>query len=90
MPKKYSAEFKTEVVLKTIQEDRLIKDVAEAYGVHPVTVSNWRSEFFENAEKAFSTDKEIKKKDRKIEELKQERDDEKLRRKMVEGFLSES
>lgn len=90
MPKTWSAEFKTEVVLKAIKEDRLIKDVAEAYGAGSVTVSNWRSEFFENAEKAFSTDKEIKVKDRKNVELNQEAGHGKLWRNKARGILYES
>lgn len=90
MPKSYSAELKKEVVLKTIQSDRPNKEIAEAYGVHEVTVSKWRTEFFENAEKAFSASKEVQEKEERIQELEQELDDEKLRRKMLQGFLAES
>lgn len=49
MPKgsPYSKERKIEAVKRSYQDDVTVKEVAEKLGIHPNTLSGWRSEFDE-------------------------------------------
>ena len=50
--KKYSSEFKFQVVLESIKSDN-VSQVARAHGVGANQVSEWRSQFFEKGMKVF-------------------------------------
>jgi transposase-like protein len=43
MSKTYSPEFKLQVVLEALTSNRTDAEIARAYEVHPVTLSNWKS-----------------------------------------------
>jgi len=49
----YSAEFKTKVVLEVLQEESTVNEIAARYGISPVMVSRWKSEFLERASEVF-------------------------------------
>lgn len=70
----YSAEFKTKVVLEVLREENTINEIATAYGVSPVVVSRWKSEFLERATDVFKrgmtdADKELAREQQKTERL---------------------
>ena len=55
-PKKrkvYSAVFKAKVGLEAIREGQTINQIAQAYGVHPVQVSQWKKEIQEQGGRLF-------------------------------------
>jgi len=66
MSKTYSPEFKLQVVLEALQSDRTDAEIARAYDVHPVTLSNWKKKLKDNGAKAFGGDNELKEKEKKI------------------------
>jgi transposase-like protein len=52
--RKFSAAFKTKVVLEVLKERHSISELAQQFEVHPNQLSAWKKEFLENAEKALS------------------------------------
>lgn len=71
--RKFSAAFKTQVVIEALKERETIEQIARKYELHPNQITSWKKAFLENAAIVF-TDK-----DRQSEEQKQkETDTEKL------------
>ena len=68
--RKFTAKFKTQVVLEAIKERQTLSELAERFKLHPNQVTTWKKEFLNNAEEAFA--KKSSKKDtteKEIEEL---------------------
>ena len=72
MPKRrkdYTATFKFQLVVETLQHQGADSEVARAYGVHPVTLSKWKARFFDQGPEIFSTRDQVKHYERRIAEL---------------------
>ena len=63
---KYSADFKTKVVLELLEGDLTLNQVSTKYTVPPKSVRNWKKSFLENAYLAFNIDKEAMKNREKL------------------------
>jgi transposase len=55
--RKFSAEFKTKVVIEALKERNTIEELAKKYELHPVQISQWKASFLENASSAFDKEK---------------------------------
>lgn len=58
--RKFSASFKTKVVLECLSERYSIQELARKHELHPNQISQWKTQFLANAESVFekgSTDK---------------------------------
>ena len=51
--KRYSAAFKAKVALEAAKQTRTIAELAKAYQVHPVQISQWRKQLLDGAESLF-------------------------------------
>ncbi len=51
---RYTPEFKAEVVLRALRANESLKGLAEEYGISPVMLSRWKSEFVERAPAVFT------------------------------------
>ena len=51
--KVYSPGFKARVGLEALREGQTINQIAQAHGVHPVQVSQWKKEIQEQASRLF-------------------------------------
>ena len=61
MPKKkYTAEFKTKVILTIIQRDKEFNAICADFNLNPSMVRKWKQEFLQNAHRAFNSDSEQK------------------------------
>ena len=61
MPKKkYTAEFKTKVILTIIQGDKEFNAICADFNLNPSMVRKWKQEFLQNAHRAFDSDSEQK------------------------------
>lgn len=61
MPKKkYTAEFKTKVILTIIQGDKEFNAICADFNLNPSMVRKWKQEFLQNAHRAFNSDSEQK------------------------------
>jgi putative transposase len=70
----YSAEFKSKVVLEVIQGTYTINEIAAKYGINPVVIGRWKSEFLERAAEIFKkgpseAEKELEEKNIHVAEL---------------------
>ncbi|MFI2859368.1 IS3 family transposase [Paenibacillus sp. JSM ZJ436] len=73
---RYTAEFKTKVVLEVLREEQTVNEIAAKYELSPVMISRWKSEFLERAntvfeKKASEVDKMKKEYESKQEHLEQ-------------------
>lgn len=85
--RKFTAKFKTQVVLEAIKERHTLSELAERFELHPNQITTWKKEFLNNAEVAFT--KKSSKKDSTKEEI--ERLYQKIGRLEVEkDFLKKS
>jgi len=68
--RKFTTSFKTQVVLEALKERSTIQELANKFELSPVQISQWKKEFLENAEKAFSGDSAAEdSKEKEIDEL---------------------
>lgn len=51
--RKFSAAFKTKVVLEALKERETIQQLASKFELHPNQISQWKSEFLSKAEDVF-------------------------------------
>ncbi len=49
----HPAEFKAKIALEAIRGAKTINEIAQDYGVHPVTVSQWKKEMQDHAKSIF-------------------------------------
>lgn len=69
--KRYNPRLKFQVVMETIESSKTIGQIARAYGVHPITIHNWRKEFIEKGPEIFGQKTTIHEYENKIRELEQ-------------------
>ena len=86
----YSREFKLQVVLEALQSDGTDAEVARAYDVHPVTLSNWKTKLKNNGSKAFGGGDELKQKKEKIAKLERMIGQKEVEIALLKNFLGES
>lgn len=54
--RKFSADFKTKVVLEALRERDTVETIARKHELHPNQITTWKKEFLENASAAFTVD----------------------------------
>lgn len=69
---RYTAEFKTKVVLEVLREEQTVNEIAAKYELSPVMISRWKAEFLERASTVFEKKASEADKVRKEYEAKQE------------------
>lgn len=69
---RYTAEFKTKVVLEVLREEQTVNEIAAKYELSPEMISRWKSEFLERATTVFEKKTSEVEKVRKEYESKQE------------------
>jgi putative transposase len=51
--KRHSAAFKARVALEAARQDRTLAELARAFQVHPVQISQWKKQLLDGAESLF-------------------------------------
>jgi len=69
MAKRYSANFKFQVVTELLTGDKSTGQIAKVYGVHPNTVNAWKKAFFEKGPDIFSQNSVVAEYERRIADL---------------------
>ncbi len=52
--RKFTAKFKTKVVLEAIKERQSARELADRFKLSPQQISTWKREFLDNAEQVFT------------------------------------
>ena len=70
----YPPEFKSKVVIEVLQEASTVNEIAAKYGISPVVISRWKSEFLERSAEVFKkgpseAEKELEQKNRRVADL---------------------
>lgn len=72
--KVYSADFKAKLVLKVLEGEKTLNEIASEYGVLPKSLKDWKKQFLENMSLAFDKSAVVKEYKEEIEELKSSND----------------
>lgn len=72
--KKYTAEFKTKMVLSILQGNKEFNVICSENNLNPNMVRKWKQDFLQNAHRAFGADSERKAVQRKEDDLKKKND----------------
>lgn len=51
--RKFTAKFKTKVVLEVLKERSTLADLAQKYDLHPTQINKWKRDFLARAESVF-------------------------------------
>lgn len=55
--RKFTAKFKTEVVLEALKERHSLAELAQKHQIHPTQISGWKRDFLSGAESVFEKGK---------------------------------
>ena len=58
--RKFSAAFKTKVVLEALSERHTIQELGRKFEVHPNQIAKWKAQFLASAQEVFSNGKDDK------------------------------
>jgi len=73
--REFTPEYKAKLVVEVLREETTMSEIASRESINLKQLSNWKTEFLENAGRAFSQSRDEKAASRKVEELKErERD----------------
>ncbi len=67
--KSYSAKLKFQIVLEALTSEQEDAEIARAYNVHPVSLSNWKRQFIDNGAQIFSGNDEVKTYEARVSDL---------------------
>ena len=65
--RKFSADFKSKVVIEALKERSTIEELAKKYEVHPTQINTWKREFLGKASSLFSDKNDQQNKQREID-----------------------
>lgn len=57
--RKFSADFKTKVVLESLKEKNTIEELARKHELHPNQISLWKKDFLSKASSVFESSTEV-------------------------------
>lgn len=69
----YTSEFKAQVVLEVLREEKTLSEIASEKELHPNQIRNWKREFLEKASSVFEDSKEKKEAARREKEAAEEK-----------------
>ena len=70
MKKQYTPNFKAQVVLELLKEEKTIAQIASEYEVHPTQLKNWKAEAIKNLPNLFSDERKASRTARAAQEKK--------------------
>jgi transposase len=88
--KRYSPNFKFQVVMEAMGGEKTPGQIAKQYGVHPITVGIWKKAFLERGPELFSEDDTVKEYERRIAELEQLLGKKEVEIALLKNFLGQN
>lgn len=87
--RRYSPEFKFQVIMDVMESGKSPGEVARAYGVHPVTVSAWKRHFREHGAEVFGGKEEVKLYEKRLADLERMLGKKEVEIALLKNFLGE-
>lgn len=87
--KKYSPRLKFQVVLEVLKGEKTITQAAKAYGVHPITVGQWKKEFLERGSEVFGGGEVVREYEKRVRELERLIGQKEVEIALLKNFLGE-
>lgn len=56
--RRYSADFKAQVALEAINNQRTLNEIANEHGIHPNQITNWKKQVIEQLPQIFATNRD--------------------------------
>ena len=88
--KRYTAKFKFQVVVEVLSGGKTIGQIARAYGVHPITVGQWKKDFIEKGAEVFGGSDAVKDYEQRIRELERLVGQKEVEIALLKNFLTEN
>ncbi len=57
MRKRYTDEFKAQIVLEILKEEKSVTQLASEHGIHPTQLTRWKNEAIQNLPSLFADDR---------------------------------
>lgn len=71
MARRYSPQFKFQVVLEVLEGRKSSAQIAKAYGIHPNTLANWKRTVLDKGAELFAQDGTVAEYERRLADLEQ-------------------
>lgn len=88
--KRYTPAFKFDVVMEALTSEADDAEVARKYGVHPVTLSNWKTHLIDHGSDVFTRQKQQGEHQQKIARLEQMLGRKEVELALAKNFLKKS
>jgi transposase-like protein len=88
--KRYTAHFKFQTVMEVLTSKKNAGQVARSYGVHPITLGQWKKEFLEKGPEVFGGSDAIREYEQKVRELERMIGQKEVEIAVLKNFLTES
>jgi transposase-like protein len=85
--KRYTPRFKFQVIMEVVKGSKTIGQIVRAYGVHPITITHWKKEFFEKGPEIFGQKTTLHEYEKKVRELDQLIGHKELEIALLKNFL---
>ncbi len=72
--KTYPADFKAKLILKVLEGEQTLNEIASQYEILPKNLQNWKKQFLENMSLAFDKSTVVKEYKKEIEDLQKDKD----------------
>ena len=88
--KRYTPRFKFQVVLEILEGQKTIGQIARAYGVHPITLGQWKKDFLERGTEVFAGTQAVREYEQRIRELERLVGQKEVEIALLKNFLTEN
>lgn len=88
--KRYTATFKFDVVMEALTSDTDDAEIARKHGVHPVTLSTWKTHMLEHGSEVFARQQHAGQYQKKIARLEQMLGRKEVELALAKNFLKKS
>jgi transposase-like protein len=88
--KRYTPRFKFQVVLEILEGQKTIGQIARAYGVHPITLGQWKKDFLERGPEVFAGTQAVREYEQRIRELERLVGQKEVEIALLKNFLTEN
>ena len=88
--KRYPARLKFQAVVELLSGEKTVGQVARGYGVHPITLGQWKKDFLERGGEVFGGSDTVREYERRIRDLERLLGQKEVELALYKNFLDEN